>query len=182
MKRILIIYSLFIFVWLFSPFKVKAIEPEKEELRTGFYYEEETNILNETYNDSIRKLCPYESGFVVAGSGKDDDALIPHLDFFTNYPYVALYDENGKVWSALDKAIGFGEYRSAVVVGDEVIAFGCYEDGTGKVKLLLTCFNKYGNVKTRVTFDDDKSSFGDFILYENNHYYIVVTTNETQFL
>ena len=182
MKKVLVVFYLFIFVWLFSPFYVRAIEPEKEELREGFYYEEEANILNEAYDLNINKVSPYENGFVVTGSGKDDDAIIPHLDFFINYPYVALYDENGMVWSTLDKTIGFGEYRSGVVVGEDVIAFGCYEDGSGKVKLLLTCFNKYGNVKTRITFDDNKSSFGYYILYEDGYYYLVGTTSANHFL
>lgn len=182
MKKFIVIIGMLVFSFVFSIHNTKAIEPKKEELKEGFYYEEESNIANETYDYSIVRVSSYEKGFVVLGSGKDDDATISHLDFYINYPYVALYDENGKVWSALDKTIGFGEYRDAVVVGEEVLAFGSYEDGTGKVKLLLTCFNKYGNVKTRVTFDDNKSSFGNYILYEDNHYYLVGTTNATHFL
>ena len=181
MKKIIIICLIFVCGFVFSFQKGKAMEIESEKLRDGYFYEEKMNISLENYPIEIKKIAPTSDGFIVLGSGRDDDNYIPHLDFYTDYPFIAYYDGSGKVWSYLDKTIGYGAYFGAVKVGDEIIAFGSYEDGSGIVKLVLTRFNNHGNVKSRIDLDYNKSSFASSIFYSENHYYLVGTTSATHF-
>lgn len=181
MKKVIII-CLFLICSLFLIHnRTFAMEIENEELRDGYFYEEKMNMNLENYPIEIKKISPTSDGFIALGSGRDDEEYIPHLDFYSDYPFIAYYDKNGKVWSYLDKTIGYGAYFGAVKVGEDIIAFGSYEDGSGIVKLLLTKFNNHGNVKSRINLDANKSSFASSIFYNGNHYYLVGTTSATHF-
>ena len=116
---------------------------------------------------TIKKICKHDEGFIVVGDTRDTEEIAFHVEFFVTYPYIAYYNDDGLVWSYVDKQIGYGNYMDAVVVNNEVVAIGSYETGDGTSKLLLTRFNQFGNVKSRVEFDANKSTFGYRILYDN---------------
>ena len=181
MKKILIIVLIMIAL-TFSFLNVNGLETTKEELKRGIDYEEKMSLSSHNYFYDVNKVCKHQNGFVVVGKSDDEEEITIQLDFYLTYPYIAYYDNNGLVWAKVDKSIGHGEYKDAVVVGNEVVAIGTYETGDGRTKLLMTRFNEYGNVKARVEFDCNKSTFGYNILYENNKYYLIGLTNSTHFL
>ena len=182
MKKLIIIIFVFGFSLVFSYIKTKGLELSAEELANGFFYENKSNINEENFDYEINKICRHNNGFIVVGKVIDNDITVPHLNYYITYPYIAYYDQNGLVWSNLDKSIGHGEYSDAVFVNNEVVAIGSYELGDEVVRLLVTRFNQNGYVKKRLEFDANKTTFGKNILYENHSFYLIGVTNATHFL
>lgn len=182
MKKVIIFLIVFGLAIVFFEAKTSGLELTGDELENGFFYEEITNINKEEYEYEINKICRHENGYIVVGKAEDTNIEVMHLNFYITYPYIAYYNKDGLVWSYLDRTIGHGEYTDAVVVNGEVVAIGSYEIGDEVARLLTTRFNSSGNVKARVEFDADRTTFGHSILYENHSFYLVGTTNATHFL
>lgn len=182
MKRIIVLLVLMITALTFSVLKVNGFETTSEELRDGIYCDDQSNLCTETFNYEVTNIVKHNKGFIVVGKAEDKEELQVQLEFYITYPYIAYYDSTGIVWSFVDKTIGHGEYRDAKVVGNEVVAVGTYETGDGQARLLMTRFNGYGNVKGRINFDANKSTFGYKLLYENNKLFVLGLTNATHFL
>ena len=182
MKKIIVLFMVFVFAFIFCRLKVNGLETTSEELRDGYFYETKTSFNDVEYDVIINKICKHDNGYIVVGKVEDNNIDVLHLDFYVTYPYVAYYDETGLVWSKLDSSIGHGEYCDGVFVNNELVAIGSYETGDGVVKILLTRFNNSGNVKARETLDANKTSFGYYLFFENHNFYMVGLTNATHFL
>ena len=181
MKRIVLILTIGVFL-LFGLTNVCGLEPDSRELKNGLFYEDKTSLAEENFNYEITKICRHNDGFIVVGKAEDTEEITVNLEFYNTYPYIAYYDHDGFKWSFVDKTIGHGEYRDAIVMDNEVVAIGTYENGDRIARLLVTRFNSSGKVKARVDFDANGMTFGYHILYENKKIYLLGLTNATHFL
>lgn len=180
MKKNLIVFLLFASFIVFG-LNIKAKEKNCtiNELNQGVYFNSDLIISEEEYEYKINNIKYEQNCYVVVGSVVDNNITDEHLEDYITYPYVAYYNEYGKVFGTIDKTLGHGEYKDAIIVENEIIVIGSFETSTDCTQLVVSRFNKNGNVNGRYKTSGNYSTFGERICFQDNNYYLVGITNAT---
>lgn len=149
----------------------------KEELNKGVIYTDELEVINEGINYYTDKIIfdnngnnYFILGKVVYGENSEEK----------RYPYVAFYQNDTLLWSAVNENYDYGEYVDGIFKENTILLYGNY--GIEQKKLILSEYDFSGKLVKGTHYYNDGDSFAKKIFRKNNFYYLIGETNCKKFI